>query len=100
MYTQTDKIGLVLLGNKIDVTPRDVKLEEGLKMAEQYGIKHFETSALNNINVEESFRWLTEDIMTKKNIDVNQELKKGNISLDYSYHSTRVGEKKEGGCAC
>jgi Ras-related protein Rab-1A len=65
-YTVTEKIGIVLLGNKIDVNPREVKNEEGIEMANRYGIKHYETSALNNFNIDEAFKWLTEDIMNNR----------------------------------
>ena len=44
--TQKDEIGLVLLGNKCDVEPRNVTEEQGLKLAEELKINYFETSAL------------------------------------------------------
>ncbi len=98
MYTQTDKIGIVLLGNKIDIAARDVTSEEGIEMAQTYGIKHFETSVLNNINVEESFKFLTEEIMKKKNIDLSKEVVRSSgasgIALDKPVNSQ--GKKK--GC--
>lgn len=104
MYTQTDKIGLVLLGNKADLAPREVKNEEGIEMAKKFGIKHFETSALNNLNVDESFRYLTEEIMNKKNIDVNTDVGKekgtnnNNLSLQGGGSTGTKGKKKEGCC--
>jgi hypothetical protein len=67
-------------------------------MAKQYGIKHFETSAMNNLNVEESFRWLTEDIMAKKNIDVNKEPGKLGITLNSNPNTNSTGKKKDGCC--
>ena len=95
LYTQTDKIGIVLLGNKVDVEPRQVKSEEGAAVAKQYGVKHYETSAFNNLNVEESFKFLTEEIMNKKNIEVTKE---GNETLQLTKNSANSKEKKKGCC--
>lgn len=96
LYTQTDKIGIVLLGNKVDVEPRQVKSEEGSAIAKQYGVKHFETSAFTNLNVEESFKYLTEEIMGKKNIEVTKEGGGENIQLTKTTVNTK--EKKKGCC--
>ncbi|EAR92368.2 Ras family small GTPase (macronuclear) [Tetrahymena thermophila SB210] len=48
-------ISILLVGNKSDSKQRVVSLEQGEKLAEQYNIPFQETSALNNINVSESF---------------------------------------------
>jgi small GTP-binding protein len=96
LYTQTDRIGIVLLGNKVDLEPRQVKAEEGAAIAQQYGIKHFETSAFTNLNVEESFKFLTEEIMSKKNIEV---VKEGGENLKLEKKDLDQGKvKKKGGC--
>lgn len=100
-YTQTDKIGLVLLGNKIDVEPREVSNEEGNMLAKNFNIKYFETSAMSNINVEESFKFLAEDIMTKQNIrplnptDGNKVKKEEKFKIDAD---TKKEDKKKGCC--
>ena len=93
LYTQRDKIGLVLLGNKVDAESREVKTEEGIALANEFQVKYFETSALNNLNIEESFNALTEEIMTKKNIEINKP--SGNITLS---PSVKIQEKKSGCC--
>jgi len=52
-----------LIANKIDLTEeRKVTKEEGQKMAQQYKMKYFETSAKSNINVTESIESLVKDI--------------------------------------
>ncbi|EAR92367.1 Ras family small GTPase (macronuclear) [Tetrahymena thermophila SB210] len=48
-------ISILLVGNKSDSKQRVVSLEQGEKLAEQYNIPFQETSALDNINVSESF---------------------------------------------
>ena len=66
--TQKDEIGLVLLGNKCDVEPRNVTEEQGLKLAEELKIIYFETSALTGQGIKEAFEQLTIDIMKKKGV--------------------------------
>ena len=66
--TQKDEIGLVLLGNKCDVEPRNVTEEQGLKLAEELKINYFETSALTGQGIKEAFEQLTIDIMKKKGV--------------------------------
>ena len=58
----TDKVSIILVGNKIDMeNQRVVSKEEGEKMAASYGLKFFECSAKTGENVEEIFK----DIVTK-----------------------------------
>ena len=58
----TDKVSIILVGNKIDMeNQRVVSKEEGEKMAASCGLKFFECSAKTGENVEEIFK----DIVTK-----------------------------------
>lgn len=49
----------VIIGNKIDL-PREVSKEEAENLANEYGIKYFEASAKDNINIKESIRYCVE----------------------------------------
>ena len=50
----------VLVGNKCDLEEnRQVITEEGKRLAEEYGIPFLETSAKDNINVEDAFMKIT-----------------------------------------
>ena len=69
--TQADEIGLVLMGNKCDCDPREVTLEEGEALGQELGIKYYETSALEGKNIPIAFAYLTEEIMKKKNLNVD-----------------------------
>eukprot|EP00829_Urostomides_striatus_P009490 TRINITY_DN2079_c0_g1_i1.p1 TRINITY_DN2079_c0_g1~~TRINITY_DN2079_c0_g1_i1.p1 ORF type:complete len:217 (+),score=69.20 TRINITY_DN2079_c0_g1_i1:65-715(+) len=52
-----------LIANKIDLTSeRVVTQEEGQKMAKQYNMKYFETSAKNNVNVTESIESIAKEV--------------------------------------
>ena len=54
---------IYIAGNKIDLEEeRKVKTEEGQKLAEEYGFPFLETSAKNDININETFENLVEDI--------------------------------------
>ena len=66
--TQQEEIGLVLMGNKCDMEPRNVTEEMGKKMAEELKIDYYETSALNGQGIKEAFEGLTRDIMKKKGV--------------------------------
>ena len=89
--TQKEDIGLVLLGNKCDMEPRNVTEEQGNKMAEELKISYFETSALTGQGIKEAFEQLTRDIMKKKGVgNDNGE----NIDLK------KKKKKKKGGDCC
>ena len=54
----------VLVGNKCDREDRKVSFEEGSKLAAEFNMKYFETSAKTNQNVNETFSYLTKDILS------------------------------------
>lgn len=65
-------IPLILIGNKCDIDDlqdidnkfcREVSFNEGEKLAQRYGIKFFECSAKKNININESFNYLIDQIV-------------------------------------
>ncbi|KAL1511245.1 hypothetical protein AB1Y20_006054 [Prymnesium parvum] len=63
----SDSVNKVLLGNKADssgpfVQKKTITTARGQALADQHGIKFFETSAKNNINIEEAFCTIARDI--------------------------------------
>lgn len=63
----SSSVNKVLLGNKADtsgplVSKRAVATARGQALADQHGIRFFETSAKNSINIEEAFSTVTRDI--------------------------------------
>ena len=82
-----------LVGNKIDLEEeRVVSKEEGQKIANQYEIKFYETSAKSNINVTELIEGMTREVLTKvaAKVDVNR------VSVGYS--KGRKGKEKSNCC--
>ena len=80
VYSKKDKkkFPIILIGNKCDLDEeRKVSFEEGKKKADSYQIDFYETSAKNNINVENVFKYLTDKIVQMnqneflEGIDVN-----------------------------
>lgn len=57
MVFQQGKRGsdVVICGNKCDLQGREVAREEGEQLAAELGVPYMETSAKDNLNVEETF---------------------------------------------
>jgi hypothetical protein len=61
-------VSKILIGNKSDMSAdRQVSYEEGEYLAGEYKIPFIETSALNNVNVEEAVNILAGDVIDKMN---------------------------------
>ncbi|KAL6501445.1 Ras-related protein RABE1c [Orobanche gracilis] len=60
----SDNVNKILVGNKADMdeSRRAVPTSKGQALADEYGIKFFETSAKTNMNVEEVFFSIARDI--------------------------------------
>ena len=73
----------ILIGNKSDLeNERKVQFSQGEEFAKQYGMKFFETSAKNSINVIEAFTAITKEIIKKK---LNKTINKNkNVFIDDS----------------
>lgn len=82
----SEEIQKILIGNKCDLSERQVSTEEGKKLAEENGMKFFETSAKSDINVKEVFESITKDIIecqeksngenNRNSITINRETEK------------------------
>ncbi|KAL3969037.1 interleukin 6 [Sarotherodon galilaeus] len=103
-YT-TQKMETILVGNKCDDSlRREVSKNQGTKLAGSYGMEFFETSASKNININESFKRLTELVLQAHKRDVDNLLG----SLDSYLDKAGLEEDKEStvphcpqrSCAC
>jgi small GTP-binding protein len=63
-----DEISIILIGNKKDLSNREISYEEGNERGKDLNILYFETSAKTGENVNEAFNSLTNEILKKKGI--------------------------------
>ena len=79
----------VLVGNKCEKPEREVSEEEGKKLADEFNVRFFETSAKTGKNVKEVFYYLVEELLKDKGI-----FKEEGIKL-----SNKNAKNKKNGCA-
>jgi len=77
-----ENVNKILIGNKCDLVEKKVvDTQRGQQLAEGYNIKFLETSAKNNLNVEEAFFSIARDIKSRL-IDSNDPLNQGNGAIN------------------
>ena len=92
-----EEIHKILIGNKCDLNEREVTTEEGQKLAEENGMKFFETSAKNDINVKETFEAITKDILDVQ-YKVEGDGNRNSLVIDRKTEKKKDEEKKKGCC--
>lgn len=65
----SEKVNIVLVGNKCDLENREVTQEQGQEMADEFGINYYEASAKTGENITEIFETLAKDVMLRKERD-------------------------------
>ena len=87
---------ILLLGSKSDLTDQiKVKSEDAKKFAVENGLHFMESSAKLNVNVNESFMYLTNKLMAKN--DSRKKAKSFNLKNTNS-DKTKVADKKNCNC--
>ena len=75
-----DKVGVVIVANKSDLSNKQVDVNEGQSFAAQVQAPFIETSACNNININECFKLLIKEAIKKnKNFE---SLRKDSVFLN------------------
>lgn len=92
----TKKIPIYLIGNKSDLeNQRVINSEDGENMAEQFGLKFYETSCMNGTNVEKCFNELGNDIYKNISKEEHKESKVKNMERNISIQIDESSKKKK-----
>jgi small GTP-binding protein len=94
----TNSIKTILLANKIDLE-RKVTTEEGQKLADHYQMSYFETSAKNNVGINEAIRSLVASIYGIKDNENENEIF-GNFNLTDRKSIKREKQESKSKCKC
>lgn len=89
-----NNVSKVLVGNKCDKEDRKISYEDGAKLAAEFKMQFFETSAKSNFNVNETFSYLTKEILNS-----SFETTSGTNNLKLPEENSK-GPKKEGKGCC
>lgn len=84
----------VLVGNKCDREDRKVSFDDGQKLAKEFNMQFFETSAKTNYNVNETFTYLTREILN----NTDSKPSNGPIKLDQNTKGSDAKIKKKECC--
>ena len=88
------KVAIIIVGNKSYLPNVEVNKEISEKFCEQYNLQLIETSCKDNINIEETFNSLIEN-MIKLDSDYKQQLKKRRSKVDESsFIDDKTNKKK------
>ena len=97
----SNKISVSLIGNKSDLSLlRQVPKEKAEEKAKKYGIKFYETSALDSSNIKHAFEDLIKDIYikTKNNFFMNNSKNNNGFGLDLNKHNNINEDDNICGC--
>lgn len=81
----------ILIGNKCDLTNREVSFEEGKNLASENKMQFFETSAKNDINVKETFEAIALEII--QSLENNESQSRNSLVIDRE--TAKDSEKKK-----
>lgn len=93
----------MLVGNKCDLaSSRVVTQEQATELAQLMGVKYFETSAKDDINVKQTFDALVDEISIKmaESVENNPNFIPGRPSIRPRPSDNATSAKAQSGCAC
>ncbi|KAG4948159.1 hypothetical protein JHK86_041398 [Glycine max] len=97
----SDNVNKILVGNKADMdeSKRVVPTSKGQALADEYGIKFFETSAKTDLNVEEVFFSIARDIKQRL-ADTDSKAEPAGIKIDNQKDQATAGEVAQKSACC
>ncbi|PWA97394.1 small GTPase superfamily [Artemisia annua] len=97
----SDNVNKILVGNKADMdeSKRAVPTAKGQALADEYGIKFFETSAKTNLNVEEVFFSIAKDIKQRLS-DTDTKAEPSTIKINQPDASAGNGQGAQKSACC
>ena len=85
-------VNKILVGNKCDMLDEKVvSTEEGQKLASEFGMQFWETSAKNDVNVEQSFQSIAKSVKDRLLADGQTSGPQTNIRLTSNANATKKG---------
>ena len=89
----------IILGNKVDLKgERAIETEDLKELAEKNKMPFLECSAKENINVNEAFDLIIDELLKGKNLDEIMELYSRKTRSDLSISTKKTKNAKSGGC--
>ena len=90
-----DDCPMILLGNKMDLEDeREITEEEGINLANEFGIEFFETSNKNNINIKEAIDSILNTLIEKREKDSDTIISSSKLSIN------KIKKKPKGTACC
>ena len=91
---------IFLIGNKCDLAEgRVVSYDEAIKLAENYNISFYETSAKNNVNIQEIFLKIATDIKNKILNDSSENMDRSKSLYLTNVENNNINNDSTG-CTC
>ena len=91
----------IIIGNKIDLDDkREIKKNDIESLANKYNMQFLETSAKNNINVNECFDLIVNEILKDKDVNTIIKLYSRKTKSDLSISTDKPGDNKKKGKCC
>ena len=95
MGNDIDKIEVIIIGNKIDSTDREVNKQEAEAFCSELGYPYFETSAKTGENVNTTIQFLVRNVLKKNNLVRSKSFNENNNG------TVKISRQKgETGCPC
>ena len=99
--SEKDQIPVIVIGNKIDATEREVERSSGEKFAADLNYDYFETSAKTGEGVEKCVNYLVEKVLKyQKSKEGDEYLKNNSIKLDEDDYKDKDKESEKGKKKC